>query len=214
MTGAVELSDLELASLISSKICHDVIGPVGAIYNGLEVLDDDPDTDSRAYALDVIRSFTEQASAKLQFARFAFGAAGTAGAVIDLKDAAEISKGFIGDGKHKLLWEVTPGHLPKEQVKLLLNMIASSVSALPRGGTIRVLSSDGGGVPTFEVICEGQGARSPQHLAEFVTGASIPDLDALTIQAYFTARLADAAGMALTINNETDRVVLRAGPIA
>ena len=69
-------TDLELAALISSKICHDVIGPVGAIYNGLEILDEDDDQEAKNYALDVIRNVTEQASARLQFCRFAFGAAG------------------------------------------------------------------------------------------------------------------------------------------
>src|ERR1700694_4135725 len=77
-------TDLELAALISSKICHDVIGPVGAIYNGLEILDEDDDEEAKNYALNVIRNVTEQASARLQFARFAFGAAGAAGALIDL----------------------------------------------------------------------------------------------------------------------------------
>src|SRR5882672_8234948 len=95
-------SDLELAALISSKICHDVIGPVGAIYNGLEILDEDENIDAKSYALDVIRNVTELASAKLQFARFAFGAAGSAGAQIDLATAEQISRGLLGQGKHKL----------------------------------------------------------------------------------------------------------------
>src|SRR5262245_23224447 len=79
MAQGAEPTDLELAALISSKICHDVIGPVGAIYNGLEILDEDDDAEAKSYAMDVIRNVTEQASARLQFARFAFGAAGSAG---------------------------------------------------------------------------------------------------------------------------------------
>ena len=111
-------SDLELAALISSKICHDVIGPVGAIYNGLEILDEDDDEEAKNYALDVIRNVTEQASARLQFARFAFGAAGSAGAMIDLGTAEQISRGFIGKGKHNLTWRTVPGHMGKDKVKL------------------------------------------------------------------------------------------------
>ena len=80
MTERAQPTDLELAALISSKICHDVIGPVGAFYNGLEILDEDDDAQAKTYALDVIRNVTEQASARLQFARFAFGAAGSAAA--------------------------------------------------------------------------------------------------------------------------------------
>lgn len=214
MTAIKDLSDLELASLISSKICHDVISPVGAIYNGLEVLDDDPDAESRAYALDVIRNFTQQASAKLQFARFAFGAAGTAGSVIDLKDASEISKGLLSDGKHRLDWAVPPGHLPKDQVKLLLNMIASSVTALPRGGDIRVSTSGQGAATQFSVTCNGEGARPPQHLEAFIAGDAMPELDAMTIQAYFTTRLAETAGMTLAVTSGDNTVVLTAKPNA
>ena len=65
MNQCVHPSDLELAALISSKICHDVINPVGAIYNGLEILDEDEGAESKSYALDVIRNVTEQGSARL-----------------------------------------------------------------------------------------------------------------------------------------------------
>src|SRR5690606_2870312 len=91
-TQRVHPTDLELAALISSKICHDVIGPVGAIYNGLEILNEDDDAEAKAYAMSVIRNVTEQASARLQFARFAFGAAGSAGSLIDLGTAEQISR--------------------------------------------------------------------------------------------------------------------------
>ena len=79
MSNQHQLDDLGLAALISSRICHDVISPVGAISNGLEVLDEEEDVQVREYALDLIRKSAAQASAKLQFARLAFGAAGSAG---------------------------------------------------------------------------------------------------------------------------------------
>src|SRR5258705_2801965 len=106
MNQRVPPTDLEIAALISSKICHDVIGPVGAICNGLEILDEDDNAEAKSYALDVIRNVTEQASARLQFARFAFGAAGSAGAAIDLWAAAKISPGVIGKGQPKLICRV------------------------------------------------------------------------------------------------------------
>lgn len=68
------LDDLDLAALMCSRVCHDVISPVGAITNGLEVLDDDPDEEMRGFAFDLIKKSARQASAKLQFARLAFGA--------------------------------------------------------------------------------------------------------------------------------------------
>ena len=153
-------TDLELAALISSKICHDVIGPVGAIYNGLEILDEDDDQEAKNYALDVIRNVTEQASARLQFCRFAFGAAGSAGAMIDLGTAEQISRGFVGKGKHNLIWKHGPGHMGKDKAKLLLNLVASAITALPRGGDIEVQMAGTLENPSFLIRCRGTNARA------------------------------------------------------
>ena len=210
MNQRVPPTDLELAALISSKICHDVIGPVGAIYNGLEILNEDDDAAAKSYALDVIKNVTEQASARLQFARFAFGAAGPAGAMIDLATAEQISRGFIGQGKHKLVWRGLPGHMAKDKVKLILNLVASAVTALPRGGDIEVSMSGTVEAPGFSIRCRGTGARPPQYLTDFVAGEQPPQLDAMTIQAYYTWRLAHASGMKLTINKDGADVMLLA----
>lgn len=205
-------SDLELAALISSKICHDVIGPVGAIHNGLEILDEDENADAKSYAMNVIRNVTEQASARLQFARFAFGAAGSAGAMIDLSTAEQISRGFLGHGKHKLAWRGPVGHMAKDRVKLLLNMVAAAVSALPRGGEIGLEIGGSLAQPVFTFHCRGVGARPPQHLREFMSGNGAPVLDAMTIQPYYTWRLAVSSGMRLEIEHRGADIVLRARP--
>jgi histidine phosphotransferase ChpT len=213
MTQHVAPSDLELAALISSKICHDVIGPVGAIYNGLEILNEDDNEEAKTYALDVIRNVTETASAKLQFARFAFGAAGSAGSTIDLITAEQISRGFVGQGKHKLTWSGPMGHMPKDRAKLLLNMVASAITALPRGGEIAVEIAGAIEAPSFRITCKGDRARAPQHLGEFLAGGgATPALDAMTIQAYYTCRLAGLAAMRLTIEQPGDAIVLAASP--
>ena len=206
----VHPTDLELAALISSKICHDVIGPVGAIYNGLEILNEDDDAEAKSYALSVIRNVTEQASARLQFARFAFGAAGSAGSLIDLGTAEQISRGFLGNGKHKLVWQGLSGHMAKDKVKLLLNLIAIGITALPRGGDIEVIMSGTMEGPNFVLRCRGTGARPPQHLTEFITGENVPPLDAMTIQAYYTWRLANQAGMTLAIVKDGADILLSA----
>jgi len=202
-------TDLELAALISSKICHDVIGPVGAIVNGLEILEDDEGGEQRSYALDVIRNVTQQASARLQFARFAFGAAGSAGASIDLGTAEQLSRGFVGDAKHKLVWRVPHGYMPKDRAKLLLNLVASAITALPRGGEIEVTMDGTFETANFLVRCRGTSARPPQYLSDFV-GGSAPQLDAMTIQAYYTWRLAGSVGMQLDIAKDGSDVLLKA----
>ncbi|HWB44339.1 MAG TPA: histidine phosphotransferase family protein [Hyphomicrobiaceae bacterium] len=210
MSEHVKPTDLELAALISSKICHDVIGPVGAIYNGLEILDEDDDAEAKDYALTVIRNVTEQASARLQFARFAFGAAGSAGAQIDLSTAEQISRGLVGKGKHKLTWRGTPGHMAKDKVKLLLNLIAAAITALPRGGEIEVSIPGSLEQPNFLLRCRGAGVRPPQYLSDFVSGGPPPPLDAMSIQAYYTWRLAASSRMALDIIKDGPDILLTA----
>src|SRR3974390_810948 len=86
---------LELAALLCSRVCHDLISPVGAIVNGLEVLDDNPKPEDREFALDLIRKSAKTASARLQFCRLAFGAAGSRGAQIDLRDPPGLAGGEI-----------------------------------------------------------------------------------------------------------------------
>ena len=87
MSGPVTLDALDLAALLCSRVCHDLISPVGAIVNGLEVMEEDKDEETKTFALDLIKKSAITASAKLQFCRLAFGAAGSAGAQIDLGDA-------------------------------------------------------------------------------------------------------------------------------
>jgi histidine phosphotransferase ChpT len=209
----VQPTDLELAALISSKICHDVINPVGAIYNGLEMLDEDDDADSKVYALNMIRNVTEQASARLQFARFAFGAAGSAGSQIDVGMAEKISRGFLGNGKHKLAWHLAAGFMAKDHVKLLLNLVASAITALPRGGEIDVSMTGTTDVPTFLIRCRGTGARAPQYLVDFLSGTNQPALDAMNIQAYYTWRLAATTAMRIDIQKDGVDVILVAAPV-
>jgi histidine phosphotransferase ChpT len=209
MNTPAEPSDLELAALISSKICHDVISPVGAIYNGLEILGEDDDPKSRAYAMDVIRNVTVQASARLQFARFAFGAAGSAGAEINLQTARDISEGFVGGGKHQLSWQAPMGMLPKNQVKLLLNLIALSINALPRGGSIAVTIGQDLSNFDFVITCTGRTARPPKYLAQIVAG-EMPEIDAMSVQAYYTWRLAANVGATIAIEQDGEAVVITA----
>ncbi|MCB1545033.1 MAG: histidine phosphotransferase, partial [Rhodoblastus sp.] len=93
------LAPLDLAALLCSRVCHDVISPVGAIVNGLEVLEDEKDPDMRTFALDLIKKSARTASARLQFCRLAFGAAGSAGAAIDTGDAENVARGLIADDR-------------------------------------------------------------------------------------------------------------------
>lgn len=211
MSQDAQPNDMELAALIASKVCHDVINPVGAINNGLEMLDEEDDPESREYALDMIRNVTSQATVRLKFARFAYGAAGSAGDAIDLRMAEEIAREYITKGgKHTLVWQGPVGYMAKDKVKLLLNMAALGLSALLRGGELAVAIDPRADHPAFLVRCRGQGARPPTHLVEFLTGENVPPIDALTVQTYFTCRLAQQSRMRLEVVRDGADIILSA----
>ena len=155
-----------LQRLLCSRVCHDLISPVGAIVNGLEVLDDNPKPEDRDFALDLIRKSAKTASARLQFCRLAFGAAGSAGAQIDLGDAQNMAKGHIEDGKITMTWNLPRLLLPKNRVKLLLNMLVIAQQTIPRGGMLTIDPVGDGETMGFRVTAAGLNARVPQNIAD------------------------------------------------
>ena len=206
---------LDLAALISSRLCHDVISPVGAIVNSLEVLEEEGDEEMRTFALDLVKKSARQASARLQFARLAFGAAGSAGASIDLADAEQVARGALSDGKTELSWSGPRALLPKNRVKLLLNMIVVAGTTIPRGGTLAVTIEGAETAPTFRIVTAGISARVPVGLVDLLGGAT-PEhgLDAHVIQPFYTGLVARAAQMEVTITGDENGAVLTAVPSA
>jgi histidine phosphotransferase ChpT len=113
------MGELEFAALLGSRVCHDLVSPVGAVVNGLEVLEDERDATMRADALKLVTSSAEQATARLQFARIAFGAAGSAGAELDLNEVGRTIQGLVKGGKVKVDWQAGSLNWPKDWAKLL-----------------------------------------------------------------------------------------------
>ena len=207
--NVLSLDPLDLAALLCSRVCHDVISPVGAIVNGLEVLEDEKDAEMRAFALDLIKKSARTASARLQFCRLAFGAAGSAGASIDTGDAEQVARGLIGEDRTKLHWEAARVLLPKNKVKLVLNLCLIATAAIPRGGDIRV-SIAGDGVH-LSVEATGTNARVAAHVPGLL--ALTPEngsVDAHGIQAYYTGLVAQACGMELKLETAPERVLIQA----
>src|ERR1700730_17755311 len=137
MAGTVVLDALDLAALLCSRLCHDLISPTGAIVNGLEGFEEqDSDEETKTFALELIKKRARTASARLQFCRLAFGAAGSSAAQIDLGDAEGMVRGFLDDDKTKLTWHLPRVLLPKNRVKLLLKLLIISKQTIPRGGML------------------------------------------------------------------------------
>jgi histidine phosphotransferase ChpT len=201
----LKLSDLDLAALLCSRVCHDIISPVGAIANGLELMDDpDVDADMKATALDMVRSSAKTATAKLKFCRIAFGASGSAGAHIDMGEAGEMAKAFVGDEKVRLDWQAPRENRPKAEVKLVLNMMMLAIAGIPRGGVVTV-RVDG---RVFSVTAQGERAKLPQQMVDVLTGAVAADtLDARMVQPYYAKLLAQTAGLSLAMAMTGDDVV-------
>jgi histidine phosphotransferase ChpT len=200
---------LELAALLCSRVCHDLISPVGAIVNGLEVLDDNPKPEDRDFALDLIRKSAKTASARLQFSRLAFGAAGSSGAQIDLGDAQAMAKGHIEDGKVTLSWNLPRLLLPKNRVKLLLNMLLIAQQTIPRGGTLTIDPVGEGETMSFRITAAGLNSRVPQNIVDML-GSAVAAVDAHAVQPYYTRLLAQACGLTVKLAPEGDTVVVSA----
>jgi histidine phosphotransferase ChpT len=208
MAELFSLSAADLAALLCSRVCHDIISPVGAINNGLELLDEGgADVD----AMNLIRQSARNASARLQFARIAFGAAGSAGMLIDTGDAEAVAVAFLKNEKPELAWIGARALLPKNKVKLLLNLILVANAAIPRGGKLTVKLDDVETQPRFALTASGPMLRVPPKFLELHSGHRPEEpIDAHSVQPYYTLLLAREAGMEVSIHATADEITLSA----
>jgi histidine phosphotransferase ChpT len=208
MVELFTLSAADLAALLCSRVCHDIISPVGAINNGLELLDEGG---ADADAMQLIRTSARNASARLQFARIAFGAAGSAGMVIDTGDAEAVATAFLRNEKPELTWTGRRALLPKNKVKLLLNLILVALAAIPRGGKIGVTLEDVETEPKFKISAAGPMLRVPPKFLELHSGQKPEEaIDAHAVQPYYTLLLARESGMEIAIHATAEEIVFSA----
>lgn len=199
---------IELAALMCSRVCHDLINPIGAIVNGLEVFDSSNKEDDREFALDLIRKSAKSTSARLQFCRIAYGAAGSAGSQIDLGEAQKISRGHLEDEKTKITWNLPHVLMAKNRVKLLLNMLVIAQQAIPRGGELIIDPVGEGETMGFRIRAAGTYAREPQNIGEQLKLDNAGSVTAHGVQPYYTALLAQSCGFKVTLTPETEAVVV------
>jgi histidine phosphotransferase ChpT len=129
----------EFASLLCSRLCHDLLSPVGALNNGIELLTDEHDPEMRTRCLDLLGESARASANKLKFFRLAFGAAGGFGDQVDTREARVAVEGlFGGDGRIQLGWMIDEPVMSKAALKILLNLILIAGDALVRGGRLDV----------------------------------------------------------------------------
>jgi len=209
----VALAPMDLAALLCSRVCHDVISPVGAIVNGLEVLDDEKDPQTRNVAIELIKKSAAAASARLQFCRLAFGAAGSLGATVDTGDAEAVARNLVANERTALAWRAARQYAAKNKVKLLLNLVLIAASAIPRGGVVAVDLSGQDETLAMRVEAKGPSVKLAAGVAELIAGRPESGaVDAHTIQPFFAGLIARDCGMEIAIASDPETVTLEARP--
>lgn len=201
--------DLKVAELLASRLCHDLVSPVGAVNNGLELMaEDDLDDDMVRDALSLADSSAKQASATVQFFRLAYGQAGRQ---VDMGpgELKRLAESYLKPHKAGLDWqaEAVAQEGPDGAGKLLLNMIALALESLQRDGTVQVQASADG--REFVVTAAGRNARVREETrAAMADGAEVAEMSPRAVQGYFTRLVARRMGGALQVEEEPDRVRL------
>ncbi|MDE3114503.1 MAG: histidine phosphotransferase [Pseudomonadota bacterium] len=204
------MNDIEFAALLVSRVCHDLVSPVSAVGNGLEVLADERDASMRADALSLVTSSAEQVAARVKFARIAFGAAGAVGAELDLTEVGRLIEGVFLGSKVSLDWQAPPLNWPKNWAKLVMNAALLAAESLPRGGKVRIETSEDPAVPRFTVRATGLNARFREDDERAARGEDA-GLDSRCIQAFFTYKLARSLNAGLTLTASEGAIEVAAG---
>jgi histidine phosphotransferase ChpT len=189
-------SDIDLASLLCSRLCHDLLSPVGAMNNGLELLADENDPAMRARCMDLLAESAKSAADKLKFFRLAFGAAGGFGPAVDPAEAkAVIAPLVTGSGRTTLDWAVPAELMPKRAVKILLNLVFIANDALVRGGTLFVGAEIRAGEQEIVIRANGPRIILDQGVRDALCGTlDAAQIDSRTSAAWMVHNLATRAG--------------------
>ena len=196
--------EFRVIELLASRLCHDLISPVGAINNGVELMGEE-DAEFAKDAAALIAQSAKRAGSKLQFYRFAYGAGGAGGGSPMPKD---LIAGMMDGGKVACDWPSAYDSMPVEWQKLACNLAILAVEILPRGGKVMLSGKDKG----LEAAAEGESVNlTPEMKAALAPGASVNALTARTIHGYFTACYAEQLGAKLSLAESPKRAVFKIG---
>ncbi|MES2136224.1 MAG: histidine phosphotransferase family protein [Pseudomonadota bacterium] len=204
------MNAVDLASLLCSRLCHDLMSPVGALNNGIELLADETDPDMREKCLELLADSARASANKLKFFRLAFGAGGGFGEEIDTHEAEAALDGLFGaEGRIELGWVVSDDKLPKGAVKLLLNLALIAGDALVRGGRLDVGAEklDGG----IEIAVRAEGPRillDPVLRETLATGGTGGTVEPRAAGAWLAHSLVAEAGGTLQLSDPTSEALM------
>lgn len=205
MADLIELEANDLAAMLCSRVCHDLINPVGAVNNGLETLADPTQASMADFAREMVASAAAQAQAKLEYARLAFGASSTAGTDFDTRECERVAKILFDIEKADLDWKIEPILLPKNKAKMFMNMLLIAAASVPRGGSVVAEMSGEAGKQSFKITSTSDADKKqktlmPMGVEELLNGNPEEGVDARGIQPFYTGLLARMSGMELAIS--------------
>ena len=190
------ISPVDFASLLCSRLCHDLLSPVGALNNGLELMADETDPAMRERCMELLAESARTSANRLKFFRLAFGAAGGFGDMLDPREARIAIEGLLSDARRTQLgWMVEAEALPKAAVKVLLNLAMIANEALVRGGQLDIGAEAAGGRIEIVVRIEGQRIILDPELRAMLTGGlAASALVSRTAAAYMIHELVAGSG--------------------
>lgn len=207
------MSDMDFAALLCSRLCHDLVSPVGAINNGLEILEEEQDASMREAVIDLIAKSTQQTANKLQFFRLAFGAAGGFSAELDMREAEKSVAALLEGSRVSLDWQVGLSSGSKNLVKLLLNSCLVGSECLIRGGVLAVkLENTDENKLELQVSAKGDRIIMQEIVKETLCGEiGQAELEPRNAPAYLAASVAGEMGGAITVDNHSEgELILKA----
>lgn len=206
------LSPIDLASMLCSRLCHDMLSPVGAMANGLELLSEERDAEMRGRIVELLEQSAKTSADKLKFFRLAFGAAGGFGDLVPIEEPRQLVEALAGNnGRITLNWHVASDALPKPAVKVLLNLALFGIEALVRGGTLDIGGEVVDGATEIVVRASGPRIAFDETVGKALDG-SLPEgeLSSRTAPAALIRMLAEQQGGGLQYALSSEALVMGA----
>ncbi|RMB36191.1 histidine phosphotransferase ChpT [Sphingomonas sp. PP-F2F-G114-C0414] len=204
------VSPVDFASLLCSRLCHDLLSPVGALNNGLELLADETDPAMRDRCMELLHDSARVSASKLKFFRLAFGAAGGFGEAVDTREARSAIEGLVAENKRiTFVWAVETSAMPKSAVKVLLNLVLVATEALVRGGTMEVGGEHNEG--QLEIVVKIEGAKivlDPEIRRTLVEGEGQHSVTPRAAAAYLINTLVQEAGGTVIVSEPADGIMI------
>ena len=203
---------IDLAAMLCSRLCHDMLSPVGALSNGLELLAMETDSEMRANVMQLLEQSAQISTNKLKFFRLAFGAAGGFGERVDVEEPKALIEALVADKPNITLnWALADATLAKPAVKVLLNFAQIAIDALVRGGTLDIGAERRDGACEIVVRASGPKIAFDETIGKALDGSlDRSDLSSRTAAAHMIHLLASESGGGLQYHRGADALVLGA----